>query len=62
MQKRTYFRRGQEKYSLQQGEGAEFQFFLRTYLMDDPQGKCRTIFIINLIQITVSALIVTVST
>ena len=37
MQKRTYFRGGQEKYSLQQGEGGQnFQFFLRTYFMDDP--------------------------
>ena len=37
VQKRTYFRgSGQEKYSLQQGGGGQnFQFFLRTYFMDD---------------------------
>ena len=37
--KRTYFRVGQEKYSLQQG-GAEFPIFLRTYFIDDPLYSC----------------------
>ena len=33
----------QEKYSLQQGEGAKFPILLRTYFMDDPKLDCRVI-------------------